>query len=153
MDSKTKKNQSETSSTKSPRKARPTTIIKQRAFIPASPEDIYEAFLNPELHSAFTGAHATCERRVGGKFTSWDGYIAGTNLKLENGRRIVQEWQTTEWPEGYKPSILEVTFKERTKGTEVQLVQTNVPANQAKNYEQGWKEYYWRPLKKYFARR
>jgi activator of HSP90 ATPase len=127
-----------------------TKSIKQKVLLPATPVEIYDAFLNAEKHSAFTGAKATCDRRVGGKFTAWDGYISGTNLKLENGRRILQEWKTTEWPKGYTPSMLEFTFTATKKGTEVKMVQKNVPAEQAGNYKQGWMDYYWTPLRKYF---
>ncbi len=130
-----------------------TKTIRQTEFIRAKPVEIYDALLNQEKHSAFTGAKATCERFVGGKFTAWDGYISGKNLKLENGRRIVQEWRTTEWPKGYSPSILEVVLKPKREGTEVHLVQTNVPAAQAANYRQGWVDYYWIPLKKFFAKK
>jgi activator of HSP90 ATPase len=130
-----------------------TKTIRQKEFIPAKPVEIYDALLNEEKHSAFTGARATCERHVGGRFTAWDGYISGKNIKLENGRRIVQEWMTTEWPKGHSPSILEVTLKPKGEGTEIHLVQTNVPAKQAANYKQGWIEHYWTPLKKYFGRR
>ena len=91
-----------------------TRTIKQKEFIPVTPVEIYDALLNEQKHSAFTGAKATCDRRVGGKFTAWDGYILGKNLRLENGRRIVQEWKTTEWPEGYPPSLIEFTFKWRS---------------------------------------
>ena len=127
-----------------------TKTIKQKVLISAKPVEIYDALLNEQKHSAFTGAKATCDRRVGGKFTAWDGYISGKNIKLENGRHIVQEWKTTEWPRGYKPSTLEFTFIPKKNGTEIKLVQTNVPSTQAENYKKGWVDYYWRPLKKYF---
>jgi len=127
--------------------------IKQKEFIRAKPVEIYDAFLNDQKHTAFTGAKATCDRRVGGKFTAWDGYISGKNVKLENGRRIIQEWKTSEWPQGYPPSIIEFTFKQRGEGTEVKMVQSHVPATQASSYKQGWRDYYWAPLKKYFGRK
>lgn len=130
-----------------------TKTIKQKEFISAAPVEIYDAFLNEQKHTAFTGAKATCDRRVGGKFTAWDGYITGKNVKLENGRRIIQEWKTSEWPHGYPPSVIEFTFKPKGQGTEVKLVQSNVPSTQATGYERGWKDYYWRPLKKYFHRK
>ena len=129
-----------------------TTTITQKEFIPARPDEIYDALLNEEKHSAFTGAKATCDRRVGGKFTAWDGYISGINLKLENGRRIVQEWRTTEWPKGYKPSLIEFTLKPKGNGTEVHMRQSNIPASQAAGYAEGWVEHYWTPLKKYFEK-
>ena len=53
-----------------------------------------------EEHAAFTGAKATCDARVGGIFTAYDGYISGRIVELETGERIVQEWRTTEWPPG-----------------------------------------------------
>lgn len=130
-----------------------TKVIKQKVFIRAKPVEIYDAFLNAQKHSAFTGAKATCERKVGGKFTAWDGYISGRNLELQNGRRILQEWQTTEWPEGYPPSILEFTFKVKGEGTEVSMVHSKVPEMQAENYRQGWIDYYWTPLKEYFQKK
>jgi activator of HSP90 ATPase len=130
-----------------------TTTIRQKEFIPAKPVEIYDALLNEQKHSAFTGARATCDRRVGGKFTAWDGYISGRNVKLENGRRIVQEWKTTEWPDGCKPSRLEFTFKPKGEGTVVTMVQKDVPSVQAGNYRRGWTDYYWMPLKKYFRRK
>ncbi len=128
-----------------------TTTIRQKEFIPASPTDIYDALLDARTHSEFTGARATCERWVGGQFTAWDGYISGTNLKLENSRRIIQEWRTTEWPNGYGPSTLEFTLKPKGKGTEISLVQKNVPVDQAADYQRGWIEHYWRPLRRFFG--
>ncbi|HEV8537713.1 MAG TPA: SRPBCC family protein [Bacteroidota bacterium] len=130
-----------------------TRTIRQKEYVSAKPVEIYDAFLNEQKHTAFTGAKATCERRVGGKFTAWDGYIAGKNVKLENGRRIIQEWRTSEWPDGYPPSVIEFTFKPKGDGTEIRMIQSKVPATQAKNYKQGWTDYYWRPLKKYFGKR
>jgi len=70
--------------------------IKQRIIIPADPEEVYEAFMDARRHSDFTGSKATCNPKVGGRFTAWDGYISGKNLELEKGKRIVQEWTTTE---------------------------------------------------------
>ena len=130
--------------------ARKTKTIKQKEFIRVTPVEIYDALLNQEKHTAFTGAKATCDRRVGGKFTAWDGYISGKNIRLENGRRIVKEWKTTEWPEGYPPSLLEFTLTPKGGGTEVIMTQKQVPASQVENYRQGWIDYYWTPLKKFF---
>ena len=103
-------------SLRTPRSSMKTKTIKQKQFISAKPVEIYDALLNEQKHSAFTGAKATCDRRVGGKFTAWDGYITGKNVKLENGRRIIQEWKTSEWPQGYPPSLIEFTFKPKAGG-------------------------------------
>jgi activator of HSP90 ATPase len=128
------------------------TIIKQRVSLPAAPEEVYEAFMDAKKHSEFTGSKATSNPKVGGKFTAWDGYISGKNLKLEKGKRILQEWVTTEWPKGYTPSKLELTLKRVKGGTELVMIHSNVPEEQADDLAEGWNEFYWKPLKEYFSR-
>ena len=66
-----------------------TTTIRQRQFISATPEEIYDAYLDEQKHAQFTGAVASCQRFVGGTFSAWNGYITAKNVALENGRRIV----------------------------------------------------------------
>jgi activator of HSP90 ATPase len=126
--------------------------IKQKVIISASPEEVYGAFVDPKKHSEFTGAKATGKAKVGGKFTAWDGYSFGKYLTLEKGKLIVQEWQTTDWPEGYPPSKLELTLQETPKGTELTMIHCGVPAEQEKELADGWIEYYWNPLKVYFKK-
>ncbi len=127
-------------------------VIKQEAVIDAIPFEVYEAYLNPEKHAEFTGSPATGSPRVGGKFTAWDGYIEGKFLELEKGKRIVHEWKTTEWPAEYPPSIIELTFRPKGKKTVLTMVHSKAPAEQAADYEKGWLEWYWEPLKRYFKK-
>lgn len=127
--------------------------ITQKALIPAPPGDVYEAFVDARTHSAFTGAKAAGPARVGAKFTAYDGYIFGVHRALVKGKKIVQAWQTTEWPDGAEPSVVEFSFKPAKGGTEVRMVHANVPAAQAEAYRQGWIDYYWTPLTSYFQRR
>ena len=134
--------------------AEKTKTIRQRVFFPGvKPVEIYDALINAKKHSAFTGAKATGVARAGGKFTAWDGYIFGKNVKLVANKKIVQEWQTTEWPEDAEPSTFELTFTAKKGGTEISMVHSNVPAEQAAGYKSGWNEFYWNPMKKYFAGR
>jgi uncharacterized protein YndB with AHSA1/START domain len=130
-----------------------TTTIIQKVVIPASPEEVYDAFMDARKHSEFTGSEATCDPTVGGKFTAWDGYISGRNLELEKGKRIVQEWVTAEWPKGYPSSTLELTFRKVKGGTQVRMVHSHVPEEQADDYRQGWVDNYWELLKDYFQKR
>lgn len=130
-----------------------TTTIKQKEIIPASPAEVYDALIDAKKHAEFTGSKATCQPKVGGKFTAWDGYISGKNLKLRKGRRIVQEWKTTEWPTGHPPSVVEFYFKKKGTGTELTMVHSNVPSAQAESYRQGWIDFYWKPLKRYFQKK
>ncbi len=126
--------------------------IKQTVLLDASPVEVYEAYTDPKKHSAFTGQEATGAPKVGGKFTAGDGYITGRYVELEKGKKILQEWTTTEWPAGYPPSLLELTVRPKGKKTELTMVHSKVPEEQVEYYAGGWKEWYWGPLKEYFAK-
>lgn len=127
-------------------------VIKQTIVIDASPIEVYETYVNPEKHANFTGSPATGSPKVGGSLTAWDGYISGKYIELEKGKKIVHEWMTTEWPERYPPSIVELTLKPKGTKTEVTMIHSKVPAEQAERYADGWKEFYWDLMKEYFRK-
>ena len=127
-------------------------VIRQAELFDAEPKVVYEAYVNPKKHAAFTGTTVKGAPKEGEKFTAGDGYIKGKFIKLEPKKRVVQEWTTTEWPAGYPPSVLELTFKPKGKKTELTMVHSKVPADQVEYYSEGWKEFYWGPLKKYLTK-
>jgi len=121
------------------------------AIIPALPRAIYEAWLDGKKHGAMNGGGpATASKRVGGAFTAHDGYIAGKNLKLEPGKRIVQSWRTTQFTDADADSQIEVTFAKAAGGTRLTLTHTNVPDGHT-GYQSGWVTHYFQPMKRYFA--
>src|ERR1700682_4399446 len=79
--------------------------------IPASAEDIYEAWLDSLAHSEMTGGEAIMSDEVGAEVAAWDGYITGRNLELVPGKRIVQSWRTSEFTDQHEDSIITVTRK------------------------------------------
>ncbi len=126
--------------------------IRQKVLIGATPEEVFDAYVDPKKHAAFTGSPATGSGRVGGRFTAWGGYISGRYVELVRGKRIVHEWVTTEWPEGYPPSVVELSLGRKGNKTELNMVHTKVPAEQASSYRDGWVESYWDPMKKHFKK-
>jgi activator of HSP90 ATPase len=130
-----------------------TKTIKQEVYFEAKPEEAYDALVDERKHSEITGAAATGTAKEGGRFTAWDGYISGRNIKLTKGKKIIQEWKTTEWPEGAGPSKVTFTFKPKKGGTLLTMVHSKVPLEQAGDYEQGWKDNYWDLMEKYFEKK
>ena len=126
-----------------------TTII-DKIIIKATSNEVYDAFMDPKKHSKFTGSKATGKAIVGQKFSAWDGYIKGKNLELEEGKKIVQTWITTDWPQDFPPSRLELTFKDLVDKTEITMEHSNVPFTKESDLRQGWIDFYWKPLKHYF---
>ena len=129
-----------------------TGTIKQKIAIKASPDEVYGAFIDTRKHAEFTGAKAKVSDKVGARITAWDGYITGKNLEIKKGKKIVQEWKTTEWPSGYPPSRLELRFEKSKEGTQLTMTHSKVPCGQIEEYRQGWYDSYWNPLKEYLAK-
>ncbi len=127
--------------------------IKLSAVVPATPQRVYEAWMSSKEHASFTGGAAVITARAGGKFTAWDGYILGVTEALEPGKRIVQSWRSTDFPADAPDSRLEVLLEPSPRGTRVTLLHTNIPDGQAEELKQGWKDYYFTPMKTYFAPR
>jgi len=126
--------------------------IEVSTFLPGiSAERIYRSWLDSEEHSAFTGSPAQIDPVVGGKFSAWDGYILGKTLEAEPFRRILQAWRTTEFPEQSPDSRLEMRIEEVENGAQITLLHTDIPDGQGEDYRQGWEEYYFEPMQRYFS--
>ena len=119
--------------------------------IPATPEAIYEAWLDSDGHTNMTGSPAHATAVVGGSFDAWDGYISGENLVLEPGKRIVQSWKGNTYTDADGHSKIDVTLESVQGGTKITLVHSNVPDNQS-GHQAGWATHYFEPMKKYFGR-
>jgi len=118
--------------------------------IPAKPSDIYDAWLSSDGHTAMTGGTAHANSEPGGLFDAWDGYIAGSNLILEPGVRIVQSWRTTVFKDTEPDSQIEVTLTPEGEATRIALAHTNVPDG-GEHYQSGWQTHYFDPMKSYFS--
>jgi activator of HSP90 ATPase len=121
-------------------------IIKQSIEFAASPHDVYEALMDSSKHAEFTGAGARISRKVGGKFSTYDGYSAGTNLELIPDEKIVQSWRASDWPKGHYSKVTFELTKTKT-GTKLTFMQTEIPEEYYDDIAQGWLDFYWTPLK------
>jgi activator of HSP90 ATPase len=122
------------------------------AIFPATPQEIYTAWLSSRGHSAMTGSSASATAKVGDEFNAWDGYIQGKNLELEPGKRIVQSWRTSEFSDDEPDSRIEITLQPVGDQTKLTLRHTGLPPHGGQ-YEQGWVESYFEPMKEYFLSR
>jgi activator of HSP90 ATPase len=118
-------------------------------FITASPQEVYDAWLSSEGHTGMTGASAEITPEVGAEFNAWDGYITGRNIALEPGRRILQSWRTTEFADADPDSTLEVLLEPIQDQTKLTLHHSGLPGG-GEQYEQGWIDNYFDPMKEYF---
>jgi activator of HSP90 ATPase len=122
-------------------------------IIPAGPQQIYDAWLSSDGHAQITGGQpASISAQEGAAFTVWNGYIAGRNLTLEPGRRIVQTWRTTKFTDADADSQIEVLLEPAPGGTKVTVHHTNVPDGHTSYRDGGWQNSYFEPMKRHFSR-
>jgi activator of HSP90 ATPase len=130
--------------------AMPRTITLAAA-LPATPERLYNMYLDPAEHSAFTGAPVTIAAQPGAEFQAFNGALSGTILHVESKRLIVQKWRSVNFPDGAIDSVLVLSFWPEGKGARIELVHVNVPEEDFAGVSEGWVKFYWNPWRAYLA--
>ncbi len=121
--------------------------IHQTVTFKAAPHAVYEALMDSKLHAAFSGGQVHISREVGGEYDSYDGYISGKNLELVPDKKIVQSWRAVDWPEGHFSTVT-FLLTPVEGGTRLDFTHTDVPDGTEAEFEQGWIDNYWEPMKK-----
>ncbi|MGB7874219.1 MAG: SRPBCC domain-containing protein [Anaerolineales bacterium] len=122
------------------------------SILPATPDQIYTAWLSSEGHSQMTGSPAEVDGGSGGAFKAWDGYIWGVTLEMEPNHRILQAWRTSEFSEDSPHSRVEILLEEVADGTKITLIHTEIPEGQSEGFKQGWEDFYFTPMRAYFSK-
>jgi activator of HSP90 ATPase len=125
------------------------TIQQNVKFADSTARQLFNIYTSSKKHSDATGGAATITKKVGEKFTAWDGYIKGKNLHVVSGKTVVQTWRASDWPKGAADSILILNFDDVEGGAEIRLVQVRFPEEEFKGLSQGWRDHYWKPMKNY----
>jgi len=118
---------------------------------PLRPKELYKAWLDSDIHTAFTGSKAVIDSRIGGHYTAWDGYIRGRIIRLDPFDLIVQSWRTLDYPSTAPDSMLEVHFLSEIGSTRLLLRLEGVPDDLEEDLRTGWVEYYLLPMNDYFS--
>lgn len=119
-------------------------VVKQTYNINAPVDKVWDALVNPNLIEKWGGGPAEMNDREGSEFKLWGGDIYGKNTKVIKNKKLVQEWIERDWD---KPSIVTFNLSYSDGKTIVELTHTDIPDNQAKDIEDGWRNYYMVPLK------
>ena len=127
-------------------------IIRQSVTLPASARELYAAYLSPRRHAAITGDKVVIGSRPGAKFRAFGGALSGRILQAVPGRLIVQAWRSTAFRKSDADSTLILRFTPRGRRGRIDLVHVNVPAHDYHGVNNGWKQYYWRPWRRYLKR-
>ena len=115
------------------------STIQKTYEMNATPEEVFEALVNPEMIQGWSGDEAKMSADVGGKFSLWGGQMFGTNLEVIKNKKLVQEWCYEQWKE---PSKVTFTIKAKGKKTVLELLHEEVPEKSVNSISDGWDAYY-----------
>ena len=121
------------------------------ASFPATPDRLFDMYLDSQTHSAFTGAAVTIEPRPGASFRAFDGMLTGTMLHIGPKRLIVQTWRSANWPTEAMDAVLTLSFWPEGDAARIELVHVNVPDEDFAGVSQGWEKYYRTPWRAHLS--
>ena len=125
--------------------------FEQEIIIKGTPHEIYEVFMDSKKHSKLTESKATVSRKVGGKFSIYEGILTGKNVELIQDKKIVQTWRSDgeNWSKGYYSKIT-LILEPVDEGTLIKFKHEDIPEEAYESVKEGWNTYYWEPLKEMF---
>ncbi|MCZ7648265.1 MAG: SRPBCC domain-containing protein [Planctomycetota bacterium] len=129
-----------------------TRTVHLAISLPAPPARLYEMYLNPQWHAAFTGAPAKIGRKPGTPFSAFGGILTGRILQAVPKRLVVQSWRSRNWKPTELDSTLILTFLPEGGGGRIELVHVNVPESDFGGVSQGWMKFYAEPWRAWLER-
>ena len=129
-------------------------IVRQSVVLRASPKALYAMYLSPRAHGAIIGAKIAVGARPGSKFSAFGGALKGRMLYTAPGKLIVQAWRSSAFHKGDVDSTLILRFLPAGRGRgRIELTHVNVPRHDYRGVSKGWPAYYWKPWRRYLAKR
>lgn len=126
--------------------------IKQKVRFKAPPETVYDLLADSKRRTEVTGRKADVSPTIGGAFSSDDDTVTGVNVDLVPGKRIVQAWRRSDFPEGIFSMAAFTLAPTGDGGTELVLTHRGVPKWLIDDTEENWRNDYWAKMKAYLAR-
>jgi uncharacterized protein YndB with AHSA1/START domain len=128
------------------------SVIHQSVVLPASAEVLFEMYLDPDAHAAFTGFSVGIGAEVGAPFHAFNKQISGQILAVVRPKLVVQSWRSVKFHSDDPDSTLILSFTPdlaNTKHGRVDLVHLDVPEHDFHGVTEGWQKHYWIPWRTY----
>lgn len=128
------------------------SILRQSVVLPAPADTLFDMYLDPAAHGAFTGFPVTIGADAGVEFRAFDGQLTGTMLAIMRPQLVIQSWRSTKFNESDPDSTLILMFSPDAADAfrgRIDLVHLDVPSHDYEGVTEGWEKYYWTPWRTY----
>ena len=132
------------------------SLIQLSVVLPAAAEALFEQYLDPAAHAAFTGFPVEIGAEEGAKFHAFDGQLSGVMLTTVRPRLIVQSWRSVNFADDDPDSTLILAFhpaEENREQGQIDLIHLDVPQQDYQGVIDGWDRHYWRPWRTWLESR
>lgn len=121
-------------------------MIHQHFHIKAPLAKVWDALISPTIIEQWSGAPAEMSGKAKATFKLWNGDVWGTNTFVRAPVHLEQDWFGGKWD---KPSKLCIALTDERGETIVTICHSYVPADEERDFANGWKNSYFEPLKAY----
>ncbi len=130
------------------------SAIYKTVVLPAPAAELYDMYMDAEVHGAFTGAPAKISDDAGSPFEAFGGLLLGTTLQVVKPRLIVQSWRSVNFAEADPDSTLIISFTEEEDDEgRIDLIHLDVPEEDFQGVSGGWESRYFAPWLTYLQTR
>jgi activator of HSP90 ATPase len=130
------------------------SVIQKSVLLPASPEALFDMYLDPAGHAALTGGPSvTIAASDSAPFKAFDGALSGSILKTIRPSLIIQSWRSVSFKDTDPDSTLIISFKSEGDDTRLNLVHLDVPDHDVDGVTGGWDSHYFTPWMAYLQNR
>jgi len=126
------------------------TEVKLKEEFFTSADELFATLTQDMRLCAFMHSQCTSNPVVGGEFSVMNGTIHGSYVELVPNEKIVQKWRFKEWPEGVFSTVT-MKLDQKSDNTVLRLTQSGIPDYDTARTEQGWKRFFWGPMKRTFG--
>jgi uncharacterized protein YndB with AHSA1/START domain len=124
--------------------------IDKSYVINASRHDVWQALVNPDRVSQWSGAPAQAGDRVGAQFSLWQGHLWGTITAVDPGRILEQAWHSVDMEQDEPTKVIFHLDDAADGGTVLHLRHDNIAsAHNQRSFAAGWDDKYVGPLKRF----
>lgn len=110
------------------------------------PKRVMQLLTDDVLIRKWSGEAAILEKKVGGTFEMFDGWVKGEVLKTSEDE-LAYTWKPADWAAEAKPSEVHYLLKADEAGTRVIITHTGFPdADEMNSHKSGWTDFFFDPL-------
>ncbi len=121
-------------------------------YLNASSTKVMGLLTDNEIVAEWSGAETLIEKRQGGQFIMFDGWVEGKILMITE-KELAYTWKPSHWPAEVAHSEVHFTLASQGKGTGIVLEHSRFPnSKEMEDHKAGWSSQFFDLIEKYLQK-